>query len=230
VTQNAVESMTVELHSHHKKMRRIVVMFGLVLIVTAALILSRVMRLERAVGASRPGETLAPMPIVQQPISTQATPGSAVTPDKSILRSTEPLPQSVLAGENDPALHPSTDSREPLEAQSQLSAPAPHGDSSTLPEPASIPSGEDRYPGSQTVEVKDANLPNIGIPVASEVYTTSDSISTVIGYYRQRYPGAEISEVDGQKIVAVNQAGATKVIAVGTTGSETRIAIVKPVN
>ena len=89
-------------------------------------------------------------------------------------------------------------------------------------------SGSDRYPGSQPVEVKDASLPDIGVPVASEVYTTTDPVATVVEYYRQRYPDAETTEVNGQKIVAVNQPGAIKVIAVGTTGTETRIAIVQP--
>jgi hypothetical protein len=49
-------------------------------------------------------------------------------------------------------------------------------------------SDSDRYPGSQPVEVKDPNLPDIGIPVASEVYTTSDPVSTVIRYYRRLAP------------------------------------------
>ena len=89
-------------------------------------------------------------------------------------------------------------------------------------------SGSDRYPGSQPVEVKDASLPDIGVPVASEVYTTTDPVATVVEYYRQLYPDAETTEVNGQKIVAVNQPGAIKVIAVGTTGTETRIAIVQP--
>ena len=37
-------------------------------------------------------------------------------------------------------------------------------------------------------------------------------------------------EVNGQKIIAVNRPGATKVIALGTTGQETRIAILQPAN
>jgi hypothetical protein len=47
----------------------------------------------------------------------------------------------------------------------------------------------------------------------------------VVDYYRQRYPEAEVTEVNGQKIVAVNLTGAVKVIAVGSAGPETRIAI-----
>ncbi len=96
-----------------------------------------------------------------------------------------------------------------------------------LPAPPVASSGSDRYPGSQPVEVKNADLPDIGIPVAGEVYTTSDSIATVISYYTERYPDAQMMEISGQKVIAVDRPGATKVIAIGTTGKETRIAIVQ---
>jgi hypothetical protein len=68
------------------------------------------------------------------------------------------------------------------------------------------------------------------VPVTSEVYTTTDSLSTVVAYYTQRYPDAGVLEVSGQKVIAVNRPGATKVIAIGTTGEETRIAILKQAN
>jgi hypothetical protein len=77
------------------------------------------------------------------------------------------------------------------------------------------------------VEVKNADLPDIGIPVAGEVYTTSDSLSTVISYYTQLYPDAQVMEISGQKVIAVDRPGGAKVIAIGTTGKETRIAIVQ---
>ncbi len=35
-------------------------------------------------------------------------------------------------------------------------------------------------------------------------------------------------EISGQNIIAVDRPGETKVIAIGTSGSETRIAIVQP--
>ena len=95
---------------------------------------------------------------------------------------------------------------------------------------SSASSESDRYPGSQPVDVKDVNLPDIGIPVSTEVYTTSDSLSTVVAYYTQRYSEAEVMEVNGQKVIAIDRPGATKVIAIGTSGEETRIAIVKQVN
>ena len=88
----------------------------------------------------------------------------------------------------------------------------------------------DRYPGSQPVNVDNTELPNLGIAVSKEVYSTSDSVSTVIAYYRQRYPEAQVMEVNGQNIVAVDKPGATKVIAIGTSGQETRIAVVRPAN
>jgi hypothetical protein len=37
-------------------------------------------------------------------------------------------------------------------------------------------------------------------------------------------------EVSGQKVLAIDRPGATKVIAIGTTGTETRIAIIKQAN
>ena len=40
----------------------------------------------------------------------------------------------------------------------------------------------------------------------------------------------EVTEINGQKIIAVSRPGATKVFAIGTTGPETRIAIVQPAN
>jgi hypothetical protein len=87
--------------------------------------------------------------------------------------------------------------------------------------------GSDRYPGSQPVTVENANLPDIGVPFETEVYATSDSLSAVIAYYTQLYPDAQVTDVSGQTVIAVTRPGATKAIALGTTGSETRIAIVR---
>ena len=134
---------------------------------------------------------------------------------------------------NNPASHSPAGSIDPQAVQSALSTLGQQGKErdpslQQRPAPSVGSSDSDRYPGSQPVEVKDANLPDIGIPVASEVYTTSDSVSTVISYYRRRYPDAEVTEINGQKIIAVSRPGATKVFAIGTTGSETRIAIVQP--
>ena len=102
------------------------------------------------------------------------------------------------------------------------------GGAGSAPAPAAAPSGSDRYPGSQPVNVDDANLPDIGIPVAREVYSTTDSVATVIRYYKQRYPDAQLMEINGQQVLTVDRPGAPKVIAIGTNGQETRIAIVQP--
>jgi hypothetical protein len=111
------------------------------------------------------------------------------------------------------------------ENSSHAAQPTPHP-----PAPSGSSAGSDRYPGSQPLEVKDVNLPDIGVPVTSELYTTADPLATVLAYYTQRYPDAEVMEVNGQKIIAVNRPGATKVIALGSTGQETRIAILQPAN
>ncbi len=71
-------------------------------------------------------------------------------------------------------------------------------------------------------------MPDVGFPVATEAYTTSDSVETVIEYYKRRYPGAQVSQMQGQNIIAIERNGSAKVIAIGSNGSETRIAIVKP--
>jgi hypothetical protein len=235
IAPDAVEAITAELHRHYKQMRLIVVL-GLVL-GTAGLIVIRVMYVERAVGGARfGGETSAAA--LQQPLPTQGTaaqtpPGQAITPDTL---TSQPQQQPVIVPDaNHPASHLSAGSIDPQAVQSALSTLVEHGKQrdpslQQLPAPSVVASDSDRYPGSQPVEVKDANLPDIGIPVASEVYTTPDSVATVISYYRRRYPDAEVTEINGQKIIAVSRPGATKVFAIGTTGSETRIAIVQPAN
>jgi hypothetical protein len=241
IAPDAVEAMTAELHRHHKQMRLIVVALGLVFVVSAGLIVIRMMYVERPVGRSLfGGETSAPAPRPQQPLPTRRTaaqtpPGQAITPDPFTSQPQQQPPQVIVRGENNPASHLSTGSIDPQAVQSASTTLVQHSrqrDPSLqqLPAPSAVSSDSDRYPGSQPVEVKDANLPDIGIPVASEVYTTSDSLSTVISYYRQRYPDAEVTEMNGQQIIAVSRPGATKVIAIGTTGSETRIAIVQPAN
>jgi len=232
IAPDAVEAITAELHRHHKQMRLVVVL-GLV-VLTGGLIVIRVMFVQRA--ARFGGETSAAA--LQQPLPTQGTaaqtpPGQASTPDTS---TSQPPQQPVIVPDaSNPASHLSAGSIDPQAVQSALSTLVEHGkqrDPSLQqpPAPSVVSSDSDRYPGSQPVEVKDANLPDIGIPVASEVYTTSDSVSTVISYYRRRYPDAEVTEINGQKIIAVSRPGATKVFAIGTTGSETRIAIVQPAN
>jgi hypothetical protein len=81
-----------------------------------------------------------------------------------------------------------------------------------LPASSAVSTGSDRYPGSQPIEVKDVALPDIGVPVTSEVYTTTDSLSTIVAYYTQRYPDAEVLEANGQKIIAVNRPGPSRLL------------------
>ena len=150
--------------------------------------------------------------------------------------------QATVPGAGNPESNLSAGSIDPQQVQKALtamtppakqSAPSATQSVSSSPQetvPSAAPSGTDRYPGSQPVEVKDANLPDIGIPVAGEVYSTSDSVPTVVSYYTQRYPDAQVMDISGQKVIAVSRPGVTKVIAVGTTGQETRIAIVQPHN
>jgi hypothetical protein len=200
-------------------------------LVTAGFVVSRVMHIERSGVGSRPGES--PVAAAQQPMSpAQTQPAQASAPYPS----TSPQPpaqQAAVPGGNTPAAHPSGGSIDLQEVQRALNTMAQRGERGAPSPPSnstasSADSGSDRYPNSQPVEVKDVSLPDIGVPVASEVYTTTDSIATVVDYYRQRYPEAVVTEVNGQKIVAVDQPGATKVIAIGTAGTETRIAIVRP--
>ena len=224
--------MTAELHRRHKQMRVIVVALGLVFL-AAGLFVIRVIFVQRAAGGSRfGGETSAAA--LQQPhpgTAAETPPGQAITPETS----TAPQQPVIVSDANTPASHSSAGSIDPQAVQNALSTLAPHGKQSdpSLQQPSAPAVGSsdsDRYPGSQPVEVKDANLPDIGIPVASEVYATSDSVSTVISYYRRLYPDAEVTEISGQTIIAVNRPGAAKVLAIGTTGSETRIAIVRSAN
>ena len=229
IAPDAVEAITAELHRHHKQRRVIVVALGLVFL-AAGLFVIRVMFVQRAAGRSLfGGETSASALGSQQPLpgtAAQTPHGQASTPDTF---TSPPQQQPVIVPDaNNPASHLSPGSIDPQAVQSALSTMAQSGKQQPPPAASVVSSDSDRYPGSQPVEVKDANLPDIGIPVASEVYTTSDSVSTVISYYRQRYPDAEVTEMNGQKIIAVSRPGATKVIAIGTTGSETRIAIVQP--
>jgi hypothetical protein len=237
IAPDAVETMTAELHRHRKQMRLMVVALGLVVVVAAGLIVSWVMYAGRPAGRSLlDGETAT---LRQQqlppasPTTDQTSPGQAIVPNTFAPQPQQQPPQVIAPNENHPASHPSTGTIDPKAVQDALTTLAPQGKpKDPSPQqplaPSAAASDSDRYPGSQPVEVKNADLPDIGIPVAGEVYTTSDSLSTVISYYTQRYPDSEVMEISGQKIIAVSRPGVTKVIAIGTTGKETRIAIVQP--
>ena len=226
--RDAVASVTADLLRRYKKMSLIVAALCLVVVVAAALVVSRVMHMERSTAASRPVES--PAPVMQRTTPAQPPPAPAIGSQTNSNWQSQPPPASVPSA-NNPAARSSATSIDPQEVQRALNTLVERSKQGDLPTqtPASTStSGSDRYPNSQPVEVKDVSLPDIGVPVGSEVYTTTDSVAAVVDYYRQRYPEAEVTEVNGQKIVAVNQTGDIKVIAVGSTGTETRIAIVQP--
>ena len=232
IAPDAVKAMTAELRNYHKKLRLTVAAFSLVLVVGAT-----VMYMERVTSRpSRGGEVSAPtlqpqQPLPSEPAAAQTPPGQTGT--LGSVNSQPPQPPVTVPDENRPTSPPSRSSIDQQAVHSALNnmmqQRAQQGDSSVprSSTPALPSSGSDRYPGSQPVEIKDANVPDIGVPTSREIYTTSDSVATVVSYYQQRYPDAELTDMEGQKIIAINRPGATKVIAVGTNGTETRIAIVQ---
>jgi hypothetical protein len=236
-----VEAMKAELDRHHKQMRLVVAALGLALAVSVGLIIGWVMHAGWTASHSLSGGEIS-VPALQQrpPLPIQTPSAQVIIPDTSGLQTQQQAPQVPVPGASNPANQPPAGRIDPKQVEKALTAltpPAKQSASSdkqsalpTQPQeaPSEAPSGSDRYPGSKPVEIKDANLPDIGIPVAGEVYSTSDSIPTVISYYTQRYPDAQVMEISGQKIIAVSRPGVTKVIAIGTTGEETQIAIVQP--
>jgi len=227
IAPDAVDAMAAKHKRHRSEMLLIVVALGLVFVVGAGLIVRRVMHTEPVAKGSLPGDEIsAPVTRQQQPLP--RPPAAQTSP-------VQPQPQAIISQENNPVSLPSTSSIDPKAVQNALTTLTKNGKQRApslqqLPASSAVSTGSDRYPGSQPIEVKDVDLPDIGVPVTSEVYTTTDSLSTVVAYYTQRYPDAGVLEVSGQKVIAVNRPGATKVIAIGTTGEETRIAILKQAN
>lgn len=221
-----MDAMSTKLKRNRNEMLLIALALGLVFAVTAGLIVSRVLRTERAARGSLPGnETSAAVTRQQQPLP--SPPAATQTPPVQ-----QQPPQAIISGENNPASRPSTSSIDPKavhDAFTTLSGKQREPSAQQPPASSAGSTGSDRYPGSQPIEV-DVNLPDIGVPVTSESYTTTDSPSTVVAYYTQRYSDAEVMEVNGQKVIAINHPGDIKVIAIGTTGEETRISIVKQAN
>ena len=160
-------------------------------------------------------------------MSSQPAPSVATTPAGA---AADAVPAQGQAQSPAPVapVHLDTQAAESAAATLAQRPSAPPGTAAATKPALPTSSGSDRYPGSQPVTVDNANLPNIGIPVATEVYSTTDSVPTVVNYYKQRYPDGQVMEVNGQQVIAVDRPSGAKVIAVGTTGSETRIAIVRP--
>jgi len=227
---DSVDAMATKLRRYRNELILIIVALGLFFTVTAALVVSRVMRAERVVSVSPSGvESSAPETRQQQP-----TPPSSAAVQTMPDQPQQQSPRTVVSEDNNPASLPSTGSISPKNEQTAFTAqkrkekqqePSPQQPAAS----SVVSSGSDRYPGSEPLEVN-ATLPDIGVPVTSEVYTTTDSLSKVVAYYTQLYPDSEVREVNGQKILAIDRPGATKVIAIGTTGEETRISIVKQAN
>jgi hypothetical protein len=230
-------AMAAEIRRHRIEMRLIAAALGLVFLVSAGLVVSHSKR------SGQGGETSAS---VQQPLASAPMIGAQPTPAQ-VLTEPQPSPpqqQPPLSISTGPIRYPDSqpvtvqdgklvEAQPPLPSTTRIdpkvSPPRQLPPSSPPPPvPADIPSGSDRYPGSEPIKVENVTLPEIGVPVTSDVYTTSDSLSAVVSYYKQRYPDAEVTEVNGQTVIAVTRPGAIKVIAVGTTGSDTRIAIVRP--
>ena len=209
------DALAAEARRQRKQMRVVVVAVSLALAVTLGVLLDRALSANRAPGGSSiPGATATPQKPQQQP-PRQPPPASDSAPSDTA--------NNTPTGGIDPEAV--------QRALAQLTQAQRSGQGNLPPQqpPApSVPTGSDRYPGSQPVTVDTSNIPDIGIPVSSEVYTTSDPVATVVSYYRRRYPDARVTEINGQQIIAVDRPGAIKVIAVGSNGQETRIAIVQP--
>jgi hypothetical protein len=222
-------AVAAKLRRQRNKLLLIVGALGFVFVVTTGMVVSRVRHAERSRGSFPGDEMSTPVTPQQQPLL--PSPAAART------QAGQPQPpptEMIPPQQNNAASRLSMGSIDPKATQNAFTTLAQNGTQrnpspQSLRAPSAESTGSDRYPGSQPIEV-DANLPDVGVPVASEVYTTSDSVSTVVGYYTQRYSDADVREVNGQKIIAVDRPGATKVIAIGTTGEETRIAILQQAN
>ncbi len=239
IAPDAVAATDARRHRQRNQVLFLVAALGLLFVLTAGLILSRMMHREQAAAGSpsSPAASASQLPPSQpsltQPAAVQTPRTQAIPSDRF---NSQPSPaQTPIPDQNRPSSQVPTRGIDPNAVENALTelaernkqgAPSPQHPAAS----SSAATGSDRYPGSQPLEVKDVELPDIGVPVTSEVYTTSDSLSTVLAYYTGRYPDAEVMEVNGQKVIAVNRPGATKVIALGTTGQETRIAILQPAN
>jgi hypothetical protein len=212
VAPDVVAAVTADMRRRSREMRLIAAALGLLLVVTAGLVIGT---------SRRAGPAGATSVVPGQSPSTPAT--EARNPPAQALADASPNPasQPQHGPQQQLPLQPQDQHRQLPELQESQPQRRP-------PVQADVSSDSDRYPGSVPIQVDNANLPDIGVPVATEVYTTSDSVSAVVGYYQQRYPGVAVTEVNGQKVIAIDRPGMTKVIAVGTTGSETRIAMVQP--
>ena len=215
---DAVAAMASENRRRHQEAR--LILGGLCVVLVAILWFALRPRPEHTQPSAQPAVTATPTrPIPAPPV---VTPPSEPAAAAAIPAPSSPPSPAPAAS----ASHANSGPKGSVDVGAVQSAVVQMGHA---PRPAA-PAGSDRYPGSQPVNVDNANLPDIGIAVAKQVYTTTDSVERVVSYYQQRYPQAALTEVSGQKVLAIEDASGAKVIAIGTTGQETRIAIVQPGN
>lgn len=231
----AMDTIAAELRRQHQQIWYIVVAIALVAAATVGLVIGWMLHSQHRDNLPSP----APVPQPQAPSS--QTP-SQVSPEQAtaaVSPSSQPQQvgpaQAPSPKENSSGNKASSSTIDVQAIQNAVSGMSQRGgqkSASSQQEGAgsTARSAGDRYPGSQPVDMKDAAIPDVGIPVSNQVYSTSDSLATVMAYYKHLYPDAQIMEISGQNIIAVDRPGETKVIAIGTSGSETRIAIVQPGN
>ena len=209
VTPDVVAALASDIRRRRREMRWIAAALAVVLVVSAAFMI-RTSRHATPAAATPVVLSQSPPALVQETRTPPAPPVADADPTP------QPPPQ--------PQQQPPQVQDQPRQLPPPQASPPPPRPRPALPSDASA----DLYPGAVPIQVDNVSLPDIGVPVANQVYTTSDSVSAVVGYYQRRYPDATVTDVSGQKVIAIDRPGMTTVIAVGTTGSETRIAIVQP--
>lgn len=225
---DAVAAMTAEQRRQRRQMRLLVGVTVVALAVVVGVVLKEAWPAKQgAAAAPAAAAPAAPAQSQAAPASTvQTSSDQAASPAGGASQQESPAQAPGNPAAAAPAPPGGIDLGEVQKALAQMTQRSAAGNPEAPA--ATAPSGSDRYPGSQPVNVDDAQLPDIGIPVAREVYSTTDSVATVIRYYQQRYPDARLMEINGQQVLAVDRPGLTKVIAIGSSGQETRIAIVRP--
>ena len=232
---DGLETMTEELRRQHNQIRYILLAMGLVLLLAMALVGAWMLSGGRK-GSDRPPDS-APKPQAIAPAagaSSSTVQASGAAPDAPHEQPVQQPSTGATPKESNQTGSSPSGKIDPQSVEDALhSMMQRRGSKGNAPQSSAAsnaPVAADRYPGSEAVDMKDTSLPDIGIPVGNQVYTTSDSLSTVMAYYQRLYPDAQVMEISGQNIIAVDKPGMTKVIAIATTGSETRIAIVQPGN
>jgi hypothetical protein len=221
VAPDTIASAAAEMRRYRWELRLVAVALAMIL---AASTVSLVRSWRRA-------EPPGPVSTSLQPSQTPAMPPASDRTLPSPAAAADTFPPPPQQEQQEPPSPPAQSQPQlPISPQAQARQQEPPQTQPRSSEPDEVAGGTDQYPGSQPVNTENVSLPDIGIPVATETYSTNDSRSTVIAYYRHRYPDATVSEVNGQTVIAVNREGAARVIAIGSSDSDTRIAIVRQKN